>query len=112
MKKFSAIIIIVSLFLLCPAFNSFASEAKTPLAEKKQSHKEQIPLTGPTISMDYGEGTPAINSVDDFMYFVPLMSLTLVETHKSPGNSQQSRITSYKKSSNSKSFRVRCVNSK
>ena len=51
--------------------------------------------TGPTIGLDYGAGYTE-NTIDEFMYFIPLVSPTPVESRLSMGNKQTARITSFK----------------
>ncbi len=99
--------IFVNLLVLIFIGESFGSvETKITVPQEKAANLQT--LTGPTIFLDYGQGKPALNPVDNFMYFVPLISRTLVETKKNSGNSQQSRVISYKKFVDSATFRVCC----
>ena len=50
---------------------------------------------GPTIQLDYGTGHLE-NAIDNFMYFIPLISPTLVECSTNQANRQNARITSFK----------------
>lgn len=65
---------------------------------------------GPTIFLDYNFAKKNIrmNPVYAFMYFVPLISPTLVESKISKDNKQFVQLTSYDKKVNSHSFSVVC----
>ena len=62
---------------------------------------------GPTIELDYGIGYSK-NTIDDFMYFIPLVSPALVESRRSMGNRQTGRITSFKMKCLKSRFRAIC----
>lgn len=63
--------------------------------------------TGPTIVLDYSEGAE-MNPTEDFMYFVPLISPTLVSRESSPGSQQQGKMISCTRKSDSDSFEAVC----
>ncbi len=63
---------------------------------------------GPTIVLDYGSGKGKANSAEDFMYFVPVVSPTLIECQTSKANTQTARIISFRKELTDDSFFVRC----
>jgi hypothetical protein len=65
-------------------------------------------LAGPTLQLNYGHGESQGNPVDEFMYFVPLISLEPVSVIKSPGNTQCARMVSILRSFKDKSFLVTC----
>lgn len=65
-------------------------------------------LEGPTLHLDYGHGTSPGNSVAEFMYFVPLISLEPVSVVESPGNQQRVRMVSATRSSTGATFLVKC----
>ena len=63
---------------------------------------------GPTILLGYSKEGFKKNPISSFMYFVPLISLTLVDRETSANNEQQVGIISYEKKVTSKSFNVVC----
>ncbi len=62
---------------------------------------------GPTLHLGDGRGSPG-NSVAEFMYFVPLISLEPVSVIKSSSNTQRTRILSTTRSVTLNSFLVTC----
>ncbi|MEK6935478.1 MAG: hypothetical protein AABW67_01700 [Nanoarchaeota archaeon] len=52
---------------------------------------------GPMIMLSYDEKTSKENPLVDFMYFVPLISPTLVDSKTSINNEQKASVVSYKK---------------
>jgi hypothetical protein len=64
--------------------------------------------TGPTLNFDYGVGKPLANSLDKFMYFVPLISPELVSVFTNTGNSQCARVLSFDFQTNAATFHVTC----
>jgi hypothetical protein len=63
---------------------------------------------GPTVMLSY-DGLKLVKTpTASFMYFIPLISPTLVSTEISPNNRQQSMFISYKKSVVSDSFTLSC----
>ena len=63
---------------------------------------------GPTIMLSYSKETFKENPISSFMYFVPLISPTLVDRETSANNEQQFGIISYERKVTSKSFNVAC----
>lgn len=63
---------------------------------------------GPTILLAYSKEGIKKNPISSFMYFVPLISPTLVDRETSANNEQQVGIISYEKKVTSKSFSVVC----
>ncbi len=63
---------------------------------------------GPTVALSYSSRTPAKNPISSFMYFIPLVSPTLVETEISANNEQQTAFIAYEKKVTSDSFLVSC----
>jgi len=63
---------------------------------------------GPTVTLSYSSQTPEKNSFASFMYFVPLVSPTLVDVETSADNRQQAGTVSYVKKVTSKTFYVSC----
>ena len=63
---------------------------------------------GPTILLDYRQEGFIKNPISSFMYFVPLISRTLVDREISANNDQQVGIIKYEKNVTSESFRVVC----
>ena len=63
---------------------------------------------GPTVLLSYGRGTPEKNSMQAFMYFIPLISPVPVDRAVSAGNCQQAAIVSYTRKITARSFSVTC----
>ncbi len=63
---------------------------------------------GPTILLGYRNEGFKINPISSFMYFVPLISPTLVDRETSANNEQQVGIIKYEKKVTSESFNVVC----
>lgn len=63
---------------------------------------------GPTILLGYSKEDMKINPISSFMYFVPLISPTLVDRETSADNEQQTGIISYKTKVTSRSFHLAC----
>jgi len=82
----------ILLLLLTTSFGCYASE-----------HISQSD-SGPTVYLDYTFSKEKTNSVQDFMYFVPTISPTPVDSIASPENNQITKMLSIKKSSDDKSF--------
>ncbi len=62
--------------------------------------------SGPTIYLDYSNNSHMKNPIYDFMYFVPMVSLTLVESVSSDDNAQQVGIISRKRLVDDDSFQA------
>jgi hypothetical protein len=67
-----------------------------------------VDTNGPTLRLGYGAEQPAPNSVADFMYFVPLISIQPVSSLTCPGSTQSVRIISTRRRVSSHSFTVTC----
>jgi hypothetical protein len=65
-------------------------------------------VNGPTVLLGYSREGFKKNPISSFMYFVPLISPTLVDRETSLNNLQQVGIISYKRKVTSKSFNVIC----
>ena len=63
---------------------------------------------GPTVTLSYSNETFGKNPVSSFMYFIPLISTTLVDRETSSGNEQEVGIVSYERKIAAKSFHVAC----
>jgi hypothetical protein len=63
---------------------------------------------GPTLFLGYGERGSPPNPISSFMYFVPLISRTLVEREMSANNDQQVSIIACEKKVASGSFHLVC----
>ena len=63
---------------------------------------------GPTIMLSYDTLEPLKAPTASFMYFIPLISPTLVSTEISPNNRQQAMFISYEKTVVLDSFTVNC----
>ena len=63
-------------------------------------------FNGPTVTLSYGGSTSEKNPFASFMYFVPLVSPTLVDVETSAGNEQMVSAVSYERKVGSRSFYV------
>ena len=63
---------------------------------------------GPTLLLGYSKKGFKNNPISSFMYFVPLISTTLVDRETSTNNEQKVGIITYEKKVTSKSFNVVC----
>jgi len=83
--------------------------AMTPLLEATAAAPTDSPNEeGPTIVLDYGSGKGRANSAADFMYFVPIVSPTLIECQTSNTNTQTARLISFRKKLTDDDFFVKC----
>lgn len=64
--------------------------------------------SGPTIILGYSKEAFGKNPVSSFMYFIPLISPTLVDRQNSANNTQEAGIVSYDRKIAAKSFSVTC----
>jgi hypothetical protein len=64
--------------------------------------------TGPTLQLDYGQGSPAENSICAFMYFVPLIATGPSTICTNVGNSQCARVLSFGCKTNGGAFTATC----
>jgi hypothetical protein len=87
--------------------------ATSALASSPQSGTEANHASadgnGPTVLLDYGQGSLQANPMQSFMYFVPLISPVAVDRGTSDENHQQVSVVSYEKKVTLKSFYVTCV---
>jgi len=67
-----------------------------------------IDSNGPTLELGYSKKGFKNNPISSFMYFVPLISTTLVDREISANNEQKVDIITYEKKVTSKSFNVVC----
>jgi len=102
----------ICVFLLTPCVglssdpNSFTdSRGSKSVADGNNAAKDS---NGPTIMLSYSKETFKENPISSFMYFVPLISRTLVDRETSANNEQQFGIISYERKVTSKSFYVTC----
>ncbi len=63
---------------------------------------------GPTIQLHFSEAQPGTNTVEEFMYFVPLISFAPITSSTSPHSTQSLRMTSSKRKFSRHSFVVTC----
>jgi len=71
-------------------------------------HEAAKDSSGPTLLLGYSKKGFKNNPISSFMYFVPLISTTLVDRETSAGNEQKVGIITYEKKVTSKSFNVVC----
>jgi hypothetical protein len=64
--------------------------------------------SGPTIRLEYDPRNDVSNPVSTMMYFVPLISTTLVDCRPSENNQQVSSILAYRRENEKGQFRVVC----
>jgi len=77
-----------------------ASDSVTAIAAKD--------VNGPTVKLSYGKGQEKINPTPNFMYFVPLISPTMVECHISKNNNQLSKVISREVEIDGNEFYIQC----
>jgi len=63
---------------------------------------------GPAVMLSYSRQMFEKNPISSFMYFIPLISPTVVDRETSANNEQQVGIVSYERNVTSKSFYVTC----
>lgn len=73
-----------------------------------KAHTAAEDRSGPTVMLSYGKETLGKNPISSFMYFVPLISLTLVDRQTSADNDVEVGIISYDRQIGAKSFYVAC----
>ena len=102
--------IVLGLLLLIAGFTPIAPLASASLFPLTNPCATNPPpgSAGPTLHLNYGRGESASNTVAEFMYFVPLISLEPVSVVMSPGNTQRARMVSARRSFTAKSFLVTC----
>jgi hypothetical protein len=81
--------------------NRISSRGVESLADSNDSN-------GPTVTLNYSGRMPARNPTSSFMYFIPLVSPTLVETEISPNNEQRAAFIAYEKKVTSDSLLASC----
>ncbi len=64
--------------------------------------------SGPTVILSYGKGSLGKSTISSFMYFVPLISPTLVDRQTSAANQQEVVVASYNRKIDARSFYVAC----
>jgi hypothetical protein len=72
------------------------------------SDATQPSVTGPTIRLECDPGNGASNPASSMMYFVPLISTTLVDCRSSENNQQISSILAFRRENEKGPFRVIC----
>ncbi|MEI9962504.1 MAG: hypothetical protein WDM76_15710 [Limisphaerales bacterium] len=60
--------------------------------------------TGPTLQLDYGRSEPRSNAINQFMYFVPLISPEKVSVLTNIDNTQCARVMSFSSRTNGLAF--------
>jgi hypothetical protein len=99
-----------ALVLLAGGFAPALQLAGAPLSPRAaESQASPAPgLAGPTLLLNYGRGESPVNTVAEFMCFVPLISQEPVSVVQSFGNTQRARMGSATRSFTAKSFLVTC----
>jgi hypothetical protein len=85
--------------------NRISGDDSNPVASDGQADKD---INGPTVLLGYSKEEFKNNPISSFMYFIPLLSPTLVDRYTSVDNEQQVGIISYERKTTSKSFYVFC----
>jgi hypothetical protein len=101
---------LLGLMLLTGCFTpvlQLAGAPQFPFSEKADPNPA-LASNGPTLHLSDARGGSPGNTVAEFMYFVPLISLEPVSVVKSPGNTQRTRILSTTRSVTATSFLVTC----
>jgi hypothetical protein len=100
--------ILLGLLLLMGSFTPalrLAGAPQSPFSDKRDP-KPVLASNGPTLHLGDGRGGSPGNTVAEFMYLVPLISLEPVSVIKSPGNTQRVRMLSTTRSFTAGSFLV------
>ena len=79
--------------------------AGAPVAQRDNAAEDS---RGPTIQLCYGNDLSRQNPISSFTYFVPLISLTLVDRQTSINNDEKVTIISYERKIGARSFFVAC----
>jgi hypothetical protein len=94
--------------VLVAASTLFAATCTAATAGAKQT-KRRGETTGPTVYLDYeDQQQQKDNSVEAFMYFVPMVSTVLVDSTSSANNSQKARIVACRQTTNDEEFEAVC----
>lgn len=107
MKRFFAWTLILIIVAVLNSRSCFGTEANFIMAAQNIADSCES-QNGPTVFLISNEDEPKQNPTSHFMYFVPLISPTLVDSKTSTYNEQQSKILSRRISSDEKSFYVFC----
>lgn len=95
--------------LLLTAGAGAGSNPKIPAGNYAgRSYSDVNDANGPTVLLSYDGNAPESNPTSSFMYFVPLISPTLVDMEISANNRQVARIVSCEKKVTPASFSVSC----
>jgi hypothetical protein len=97
MRSFCSLILVVGIFVA--SFNTSPVCARQRRSVKK--------ACGPTINLDYGQDKLAPNPISHFMYFVPLVAHTPIESWMSSKNTQQAEFISHSRKNKGNSFVVK-----
>lgn len=93
-------------FSIATAGSCYSKTTSEILSKQEDSISKSTASSGPTVILKSDKVLK--NPTPDFMYFVPLISPTLVYSETSKGNEQKSGLISCVKKSTSKSFYVSC----
>lgn len=101
---------LLGLLLLAGCFTppSRLAGAPLPLPAPERESSPAPESAGPTLHLDFGHAESPGNSVAEFMYFVPLISLEPVSVIKSSNNTQRARMVSATRSFTDTAFLVTC----
>jgi len=93
-------------FSIVTAGNCYSKTPSETPSKQEDSISDNTASSGPTVILKCDKEKVLKNSTPDFMYFVPLISPTLVYSETSKGNGQKSGLISSVRKSTSKSFYV------
>lgn len=107
LRNFRLIVVfaITVVFILLSMAGAGISSERNSLLSSNDVVKDN---NGPTMIMNYSKKKFVKNPIASFMYFVPLITPTLVDNISSVNNTQQLGIISHKIKGNSKYFYVAC----
>ena len=107
---FGLSVIIIFLFTPCVGLGSDPNGSISFNSDRSAADVNNVAedVNGPTILLGYSREEFKQNPISSFMYFVPLISPTLVERETSADNEQQVDIISYKRKITARSFKVVC----
>jgi len=105
---FAITVVCILLLMTCAGISSDPNSRISSNESVADSNDAANDSNGPTIMLSYSKEMLKENPISSFMYFVPLISPTLVDRETSANNEQQVGIISYKRKVTSKSFYVTC----
>jgi hypothetical protein len=110
------VLVLSSLALVCVLLFTAGTSGATPAnvkgteggASAANGHNAVAGSNGPTVLLSYADQNVQKNPIESFMYFIPLLSRSMVHKQTSANNEEMIGIISYQQKSDSKAFFVDC----